>query len=215
MTTRLAQKHAIKGSREFELVDDEVRYIIKSPLRTESLSVVLNVLDPEPVISGSTLSFVSQVNREPLVELFLDKPDRETFDQFVSTMQRRIIEEDFGRLRVLDKGVDVNVDGVTESIDMLLRYVDPQEIETLLAALEELKQKPENPQWVRLFCNDASRPRIGGLELVFWAPCAVAAQPVSRGLVRGERNRRPRVVAFVLLGEVKGQVGWQVAADLQ
>jgi hypothetical protein len=146
MTTRLAQKHAIKGSREFELVDDEVRYIIKSPLRTESLSVVLNVLDPEPVRSGSTLSFVSQVNREPLVEFFLDKPDKETFDQFVRTMQRRIIEEDFGRLRVPDKGIDVNVDGVTESIDMLLRYVDPHEIEALLAALQELKQKPDNPQ---------------------------------------------------------------------
>lgn len=143
MTTRLAQKHAIKGSREFELVDDEVRYIIKSPLRTESLSVVLNVLDPEPLISGSTLSFVSQVNREPLVELFLDEPDRETFNQFVSTMRRRIIEEDFGRLRVPEKGVDVNVDGVTESIDMLRRYVDPQEIEVLLAALEELKQTPD------------------------------------------------------------------------
>ena len=149
MTTRLAQKHAIKGSREFELVDDEVRYIIKSPLRAESLSVVLNVLDPEPVRSGGTLSFVSQVNREPLLELFLDNPDRETFNEFVSTMQRRIMEEDFGRLRALDKGVDVNVDGVTESIDMLLRYVDPQEIEDLLAALGALKQKPDNSQCLK------------------------------------------------------------------
>jgi hypothetical protein len=149
MTTRLAQKHPIKGSREFELVDDEVRYIVKSPLRTESLSVVLNVLDPEPVRSGSTLSFVSQVNREPLVELMLDNPDRETFDRFVSTMQRRIIEEDFGRLRVPDKGVDVKVDAVTESIDMLRKYVDPQQIEALLAALEELKQKPDNRQCLK------------------------------------------------------------------
>lgn len=149
MTIRLAQKHAIKGSREFELVDDEVRYIIKSPLRTESLSVVLNVLDPEPVISGSMLSFVSQVNREPLVELFLDKPDRETVDQFVRTMRRRIIEEDFGRLRVTDKAVDVNVDAVTESIDMLLKYVDPQGIDSLLAALEELKQKPDDQECLK------------------------------------------------------------------
>jgi len=149
MTTRLAQKHAIKGSREFELVDDEVRYIIKSPLRAESLSVVLNVLDPEPVRSGSTLSFVSRVNREPLLELFLDNPDRETFSQFVSTLQRRIIDEDFGRLRVPDQGVDVNVDGVIESIDMLLRYVDPQEIQGLLAALDELKQRPDNPQCLK------------------------------------------------------------------
>lgn len=170
MTTRLAQKHAIKGSREFELVDDEVRYIIKSPLRTESLSVVLNVLDPEPVISGSTLSFVSQVNREPLVELFLDKPDRETFDQFVRTMQRRIIEEDFGRLRVPDKGVDVNVDGVTESIDMLLRYVDPQEIAALLAALEELQQKPDNPQCLRRVAEAFNELGFAQGQVLLYAP---------------------------------------------
>jgi hypothetical protein len=170
MTTRLAQKHAIKGSREFELVDDEVRYIIKSPLRTESLSVVLNVLDPEPVISGSTLSFVSQVNREPLVEFFVDKPDRESFDQFVNTMRRRIIEEDFGRLRVLDKGVDVNVDGVTESIDMLLRYVDPQEIETLLAELEELKQNPENPQCLKRVAEAFNGLGFAQGQVLLYAP---------------------------------------------
>ncbi len=170
MTTRLAQKHAIKGSREFELVDDEVRYIIKSPLRTESLSVVLNVLDPEPVISGSTLSFVSQVNREPLIELFLDKPDKETCNQFVSTMRRRIIEEDFGRPRVPDKGVDVNVDGVTESIDMLRRYVDPQEIAALLAALEELKQTPDNPQCLQRVAEAFNELGIAQGQVLLYAP---------------------------------------------
>lgn len=170
MTTRLAQKHAIKGSREFELVDDEVRYIIKSPLRTESLSVVLSVLDHEPLISGSTLSFVSQVNREPLVELFLDEPDRETFNQFVSTMRRRIIEEDFGRLRVPDKGVDVNVDRVTESIDMLRRYVDPQEIDALLAALEELKQTPDIRHCLQRVAEAFNALGIAQGQVLLYAP---------------------------------------------
>lgn len=170
MTTRLAQKHTIKGSREFELVDDEVRYIIKSPLRTESLSVVLSVLDPEPLISGSTLSFVSQVNREPLVELFLDEPDRETFNQFVSTMRRRIIEEDFGRLRVPDKGVDVNVDRVTESIDMLRRYVDPQEIDALLAALEELKQTPDIRHCLQRVAEAFNELGIAQGQVLLYAP---------------------------------------------
>ena len=170
MTTKLVQKHALKGSREFELVDDEVRYVIKSPLRTESLSVVLNVLDSEPVISGSTLSFVSQVNREPLVELFLDKPDKETFDQFVGAMQRRIIEEDFGRFRLPDKGVDVNVDGVTESIDMLRRYVDPREIEALLAALEELKQKPDNPQCLKRVAEAFNELGFAQGQVLAYAP---------------------------------------------
>jgi hypothetical protein len=146
---RLSQKHATKGTRELELVDDEVRYVITSPLRTESLSVVLNILDPKPVVSGSMLAFVSQVNREPLVELFLDNPDKDTFGRFVSTMRQRIIDEDFSRLRALDKGVAVRADAVRESIDMLRRYVDPREIEALLAALEQLAQTPDDAQALR------------------------------------------------------------------
>jgi hypothetical protein len=146
MTTRLSQKHAIKGTRVFELVDDEVRYVITSPLRTESLSVVLNILDPEPVVSGSMLAFVSQVNREPLVELFLDNPDKDSFDRFVRSMRQRIIDEDFSRLRVRDKGVAVRAEAVRESIDMLRQYVDPGEIEALLAALEQLAQTPDDPR---------------------------------------------------------------------
>ncbi len=146
MTIRLSQRHATKGTREFELVDDEIRYVITSPLRTESLSVVLNILDPEPVVSGSVLAFVSQVNREPLVELFLDNPDKNSFDRFVRTLRQRIIDEDFSRLRARDKGIAVSIDGVHESIDMLRKYVDLRDIEALLAALEELAQAPDDPQ---------------------------------------------------------------------
>lgn len=146
MTTTLLQKHPIKGKREFRLVDDEIQYTIQSPLKTESLSVVLNVLDSEPVISGSTLAFVSHVNREPLVELFLDRPDKESFEQFVKTMQQRIIEEDFGRFRVKDEGLNVDAVRLGESIDMLQKYVNPAEIDALLAALVELKAKPGDVQ---------------------------------------------------------------------
>lgn len=146
MTATLLQKHPIKGTREFRLVGDELEYTIQSPLKKESLSVVLSVLDSEPVISGSMLAFVSQVNREPLVELFLNKPDKETFDQFVSTLQQRISEEDFGRLRVRDKGVAVIPERVSESIEMLQTYVNPDEIASLLTALEELKAKPDDVQ---------------------------------------------------------------------
>lgn len=144
MIEKLVQKHPFKGSREFELVGEELQYTIQSPLRKESLSVVLCVLDPEPVISGSTLAFVSQVNREPLVELFLDKPDKETFDQFVSTMRLRIAEEDFSRLRVRDGGVAVDVDRVSESIEMLQTYINSAEIDVLLSTLLELKEKPDD-----------------------------------------------------------------------
>ena len=146
MTTTLLLKHPIKGTREFRLVGDELEYTIQSPLKKESLSVVLSVLDSEPVITGSMLAFVSQVNREPLVELFLNKPDKETFDEFVSTMRRRISEEDFGRLRVRDNRVAVDPDRVSESIEMLQTYVNPDEIDLFLSALVELKEKPDDVQ---------------------------------------------------------------------
>jgi hypothetical protein len=144
MITTLVQKHPVKGVREFKLVEDELEYSIKSAFKNESLSVVLSVLDPEPVISGSTLAFVSMVNREPLVELFLDKPDKETFDQFVDFLRLRISEEDFSRLRVNENGVAVDVERVNETIDMLQTYVNPADIGELLAALEQLKANPDD-----------------------------------------------------------------------
>jgi hypothetical protein len=85
-------------------------------------------------------------------------------------MQRRIIEEDFGRFRVPDKGVDVSVDGVAESIDMLLKYVDPQEIEALLAALEELKQKPDNPQCLKRVAEAFNELGFAQGQVLVYAP---------------------------------------------
>lgn len=140
MTATLIQKHPLKGTREFRLDDDEIHYTIQSVLKSESLSVVLCVLDPEPVISGSTLAFVSLVNREPLVELFLDRPDKASFDAFVETMRARISAESFSRLHVTDKPVDVA--GLRESIDMLRTYVNPEEIRPLLAAMHTLADNP-------------------------------------------------------------------------
>jgi len=144
MTSKLVQKHPIKGSREFRLVDDEIQCTIQSPFKKESFSVILHVLEAEPVISGSTLSFISKVNKEPLVEFFLNKPDKATFDQFVENVEQKIIENDFGRFRVGNKGVDVDIVRLNESIEMLQKYVDPTEIELLLSALIELKTKPDD-----------------------------------------------------------------------
>jgi hypothetical protein len=146
MTLKLVQKHPIKGTREFRLADDEIHYTIQSPFKTESLSVILDVLDSEPVSSGSTLSFISSVNKEPLVEFFLNKPNKEEFDQFVESVRQKIIENDFGRFRVGDKGIDVDIIRLDESIEMLQKFVDPTEIESLLSALNELKTKPEDIQ---------------------------------------------------------------------
>ena len=144
-TIELAQKHPLKGSREFRLDADEVHYVINSPLRNEeALSVPLHVLDAKPETTGSILAFVSQINREPLVELFVNKPDKQTFDQFAQTLKQRITEEDFSRFHVTNAGVTVDSARLDESISMLKQYVDPNEIEPLLAALFALRANPDD-----------------------------------------------------------------------
>lgn len=149
-TVELIQKHPLKGSREFRLDADELHYTINSPLRDdESLSVPLHVLEVKPVKTGSILAFISQVNKEPLVELFVDKPDKKTFDQFIETMQHRITAEDFSRFHVTDSGVKVDTARLDESIRMLKQYVDPNEIESLLAAMFALQSSPTDIQHQR------------------------------------------------------------------
>ena len=143
-TIHLKQRHPIKGSREFELNAHEIQYSSQALNSSDSLVVVLSVLNPEPVISGSTLSFVSEVNKEPLVEFFLDKPDKETFEQFISVMQSRILNEDFSRFRYREKMVVVDVDRLDETLRMLHSYVEASEIESLVAALTNLKEEPDN-----------------------------------------------------------------------
>jgi len=70
MTHKIVQKHPELGTREFELVDDAIEYEINSQFANEKLSVVLSVLAPEPVVDGSMMYFLSEVNREALIKMF-------------------------------------------------------------------------------------------------------------------------------------------------
>ena len=142
MSTTLHQQHVIKGTREFELVDDTIQYRVKSPFGEEELVVVLSVLDPEPVVVGSMLHFVSEVNREGLVKLFIDKPDPETFNAFVTTLRQRINEESFGRLAAGNRASAVSAEQVETTINMLETYLRAEDIAELLDALRELKANP-------------------------------------------------------------------------
>ena len=82
MIEKIVQIHPDQGTREFELVDDAIEYRISSPFGDEELSVVLSVLSPEPVVDGSMMYFISEVNREALIKLFVDLPDARTFEGF-------------------------------------------------------------------------------------------------------------------------------------
>ena len=93
MTMKLVQKQFLKGSREFEIVDDTVSVRIRTPFKEEKMTVVLTVLNPEPVVNKPFLEFHSRVKCGPLLSLVLDKPDTETFNAFVNELKQRAREE--------------------------------------------------------------------------------------------------------------------------
>lgn len=169
MTTTLVQKHPIKGTREFALVEDTVEYRSSGPLGKEEHTVVLCVLNSQPVVSGSMLQFVSQINQEPLVELFIDKPDKQTFDDFVDKMSRRIDEEDFSRLRVKEK---TTVDGqaVGIAIDMLTSYVTSDEIKPLVSAMQALKENPDDIDTLAKVADEFNKLGLEQGQVLTYAP---------------------------------------------
>jgi len=144
MINKIVQSHPEKGEREFELVDDSINYRISGPLGQEELSVVLSALSPEPVRDGLMLYFVSGVNREPLIKLFVDLPDTESFATFVSILQQRISEEDFGKLAAENRDSKITRDQVETTIRMLETNLDTNAVSELLATLRGLADSPDD-----------------------------------------------------------------------
>lgn len=144
MTIKIVQSHPDKGEREFELIDDAIDYRISGPLGDEELTVVLSALSSEPVRDGSMLYFVSGVNREPLIKLFVDLPDADSFAAFVSILQQRIVEEDFGKLGADNRDSKITRDQVETTIRMLETYVDSDATNELLTTLRELADAPDD-----------------------------------------------------------------------
>ena len=90
MSGRLIQKHLLKGTREYEIVGDQLHVRIKTHFKEdETLSITLAVLNPEPVITKSQLHFLSRVNGEPLLSLALSKPNVTEFNNFVNAIKHK------------------------------------------------------------------------------------------------------------------------------
>ncbi len=170
MTSKLVQKHPIKGSREFEIVDDELQCTIQSPFKTHSLSVLFAVLEEKPIVSGSTLSFISKVNKEPLLELFLDKPNKEVFDEFLENVRLKIVEHGFGRFRVTDEGVNIDSVMLDEAIEALQKNVDPTEIKVLLSTLLELKTDISNVKYQNNVTDAFNELGFAQSQVIIYAP---------------------------------------------
>jgi hypothetical protein len=170
MTTKLVQKQLFRGTQEFEIVGEQLNVRVKTPFREESLSVLLSVLNPEPVIDKSTLDFVSRVNGEPLVSMRLAKPDPQSFNDFVNTLKRQAAAEynAFSGLRATEPPAgpggnsyeeppefddddaltparrDVNIAEVDTAIRMLETHLEPSQVEPLIKTLQELREAPED-----------------------------------------------------------------------
>lgn len=169
---KLVQKQFLKGSREFEIADDVINVRYKSALKEEKLTVVLSILNPEPVVNNACLEFHSRVKCGPLLSLMIDKPNAEEFNAFVNELKQRARQEynafaklkagsvpeglagnvyeeppefdEPGKGRSGNNGKPVNVENIDSAIQMLKRHLDIVEIKPVLSALEALKAEPEN-----------------------------------------------------------------------
>ena len=92
-TMKLIQKRFLKGTREFEIIDDAVYVRIKGLLKEEKLTVGLSMLNPEPVKNGVELEFFSRTQQEPLLSLFLNTPNAEEFNAFVDALKEKALAE--------------------------------------------------------------------------------------------------------------------------
>ncbi len=169
---KLVQKQLLKGTREFEIVDDVVYFRIKTPLKEEKLTVDLSILNPEPVVNEPFLDFHSRVKCGPLLSLLIDKPNPQEFNAFVDELKQRARQEynAFAGLKAgsLPEGMAANVfeeppefdeseqvriertvkpvrvADIDISIQMLEQHLDAEEIKPLLTALEALRAEPAN-----------------------------------------------------------------------
>lgn len=175
MTSKLVQKHLLKGTQELEIVDDAVNVHTRSRFgQEESFTVMLAVLNSEPVISKSMLEFTSRVNSEPLLSLFLAKPNAEEFNAFVSVLKQKIQDEfsAFAGLKAgMPSGMEANVfedapdlndaanarkpsrrqlkaEDIETAIGMLKAQINPDDITSFVAALEALQSEPMNESYL-------------------------------------------------------------------
>tara|TARA_R110002096_G_scaffold209855_12_gene397076 strand:+ start:834 stop:1469 length:636 start_codon:yes stop_codon:yes gene_type:complete len=172
MGIKLTQKHLLKPTHVFEIDDDQIHIRIKSrSKKEETLSVTLAVLNPEPVITKTHLEFLSRVNGEALVSLALSKPNTTEFNNFVTTLKQKALEEynsisginvvaknealnnnfpleppEFSDTSPADicKTKKVDVASIKHSIDMLQTYVHNEDIKPFIFALESLQQAPQD-----------------------------------------------------------------------
>ncbi len=169
MTTRITQKRLFRGSQTLEVVDAELKIRMLSPFRKEAVSSIpLSVLNPEPILSTATVSFVSRASGQALVKLAIGKPDQRTFNEFVNTLKARILAASDPVASTTDQAPPfhgnvqdappeladdnqpirarirqaVKPAELEVAIDMLKKHLEDEHFGAFIACLEDLKQDP-------------------------------------------------------------------------
>ena len=137
---KLVQKRFLKGTREFEIIDEDTVYVrIKGLLKEEKVTVSLSMLNPEPVVNGSELEFYSDYKGRPVVSLLLNKPNAEEFNAFVDTLKKEIIGEDDIFSSVDDFADEKRSEALARNV-----YEEPPEFEESADAREKISVLPAN-----------------------------------------------------------------------
>lgn len=169
---KLVQKHWLKGTQEFEIVDDAVNVKVKSRLGEEAYTVVLTILNPEPVETKAAVEFHSRVRCSALLSFFKDKPSANELNAFVSYLSQRATQEynafagmkstaenpnlpgnvydeppefdDIEPAPVSSRSKNVDVNKIADAITLLKTNLDTDSLQTLLTALESVQKDPAN-----------------------------------------------------------------------
>lgn len=91
MTTRLTQKHWLKGVQALEIDGADLKIRRKPPFRPAvQTRIPLAALGPEPLLSPACVSFASRASGQVLVSLAIGRPDARTFNEFLGELRTRV-----------------------------------------------------------------------------------------------------------------------------
>lgn len=179
MTIQLIQKTFLKGTREFEIVDDAVFVRIKSLFREEKLTVGLSTLDPVPGMSGSELAFYSRNQGRPVLSLLLNKPDTQAFEHFVDTLKQHIRHAS----NASASAGAISAESARPEAPGWNVYEEPPEFEEYNETQRKISFTPVNPERLEddismlktYLQEDDVRPLLDALEILRVEPQSEAA----------------------------------------
>jgi hypothetical protein len=179
MTVKLIQKQFLKGSRQFEIIDDAVYVRIKGLLKQEKLNIGLSMLDPHPVINNSYMEFYGRNRDEPVLSIHINQPSLDEFNAFVETLKMKISEANRGGINIDDESSELS----RPEAPGWNVYEEPPEFGESEEAGEKVGFQPVNPKRVEediimlktYLKEDDIQPLLGLLEALKEEPQNQAA----------------------------------------